>query len=184
VIWVLPSINTKINGIACGLAIISLKDKDIQPATIVNGLSLELIGFGLVAPLGGDEPLYREKDKLLDDKIYLDSIINSYAKNQYQVNGISLSSSGLTGDIAVKGLNISGLYTLTAQTNGVSISVFANYSAILNGVSIAGLYNKTLQTKGLQIGLINKTKRLRGFQIGLWNKNEKRQTPFINWNFR
>jgi hypothetical protein len=183
-IWVLPSVDTKINGIAGGLALTSFKDNDSQPTTIVNGLSVELIGLGLLVPLAPSHPFYGENDKLLANETHLDSTIATYSREKYRVNGISISSGGVAGnDIAVNGLNISGLNTLTAKTNGLSICVFANFSAILNGVSIAGLYNSSLQTKGLQVGLFNTTKRLRGFQIGLWNKNEKRQAPFINWNF-
>lgn len=183
-VWVLPAVDTKINGLATGLILSSLKDNDSQPTTIVNGLSVELIGLGLLIPLAPSHPFYSNNPKLLANNTYLDSIISTYTRDKYRVNGISLSSGGLTGnEIAVNGLNLSGFNTLTAKTNGLSVCVFANFSAILNGVSIAGLYNSTLQTKGLQVGLFNTTKRLRGFQIGIWNKNEKRQTPFFNWNF-
>jgi hypothetical protein len=183
-LWFLPSANTKINGLAGGLIINSIKNNDRELTTVVNGLSIELIGVGILVPLAPSHPFYGENDKLFTNNIYLDSIVNTYMQEKYRINGISLSSGGLAGnDIEVNGLNISGLNTLTAKTNGLSVCVFANFSAILNGVSIAGLYNSTVQTRGLQIGLFNRTMRLKGFQIGLWNKNEKRQTPFINWNF-
>jgi hypothetical protein len=44
VFWVIPSIHTKIDGLAVGLIINSMKVSDSTLTTIVNGLSLELIG--------------------------------------------------------------------------------------------------------------------------------------------
>jgi hypothetical protein len=182
--WVIPSVNTRINGLAGGLIINSLKDNDSLLTTVVNGLSLELIGVGFFLPLAPSSPIYSEPDSFYYIENKVDSIVCSYNRAKYRINGISISAGGIGGhDININGLNLSGINTLTAKTNGFSVCLLFNINGVVNGVSIGGLVNNTVQSKGLQIGLFNKTTRLRGFQIGLWNKNEKRGLPIINWNF-
>jgi len=184
IIWVIPSLDTRINGVAVGFMINSLKETDSVLTTEINGLNIEIIGVGLLLLLAPSDPIYHKSDSAYFDNSYVDTIINSYNSAKYKVNGISISLAGTVGhDININGINLSGLNTLTGKTNGLSTSILINMNGVVNGVSVAVLLNKTIQTKGLQIGLFNQTKRLRGFQIGLWNKNEKRSLPFINWNF-
>jgi hypothetical protein len=185
VAWIIPAINTKINGLAGGLIINSLKDEGDSLTTVVNGVSVELFGVGLFVPLAPSDPMFREPDSIYQNLVKRDSIIKTYNKIKYKINGIALSGGGLGGhDIGLNGINISGINALTGKVNGISLCVLMNYSGVVNGISAAILYNGTIQTKGVQIGLFNRTTKLRGFQLGLWNVNEKRSLPFINWNFR
>lgn len=184
IVWVIPAVDTKISGLAAGLLINYIKDEDSILTTVINGISLEIVGAGIILPLAPDNPIYVDPDDYYLNKSSLDSIITSFDYVKYRINGLSLSAGGIGGhDININGLNLSGLNTLTGKMNGLSICILFNFSDIVNGVSIGGLMNNTIQTKGLQIGLYNRTTRLRGFQIGLWNKNEKRSLPIINWNF-
>jgi len=181
VVGFIPAINSRINGLALGLAIESLNDNDTS-LTFVNGISIEIIGFGILLPLSPSSPVYLEKESFYEDDYNLDSIVNSYDSTNYKVNGLSISTFGIVGhDLKINGLNLSGFCTLTGKMNGLSVSLLINASDVVNGISL-GLINTTIQSKGLQIGLYNQTKRLKGFQIGLWNVNEKRSLPLINWN--
>lgn len=82
-----------------------------------------------------------------------------------QIAGMELNV--INADSSCQGLSIATINILQEIT-GVSIGLLRAYSAKCTGV---------------QIGIINETQSLKGFQFGLWNKNEKRQLPFINWNF-
>ena len=183
VFWVTPSIDTRINGLASGFIINSLKDVDSTLTTEINGLNIELIGVGFFLPLAPTSPLYFEKASFYDDSKNVDSIVGKYDFARYRINGVSISFGGLGGhDINVNGVNLSVINTLTGKINGLSACILINVTGVANGVTIGGLINNTIQTNGLQIGLLNKTTKLRGFQIGLWNQNEKRSLPLINWN--
>ncbi len=183
--WVIPVVDTRINGLAGGLIINSLKDTDSVLTTEINGLGIELIGVGFFLPLAPSSPIYSESDDFYLNDENLASIVNSYNYAKYRINGISISGGGIGGhDININGLNLSGINTLTGKMNGLSVCILINISGVVNGVSIGGLVNNSIQSKGLQIGLFNKTTRLRGIQIGLWNQNEKRSLPMINWNFK
>lgn len=184
VAWKIPSVYTRINGLAGGFIINSFKDTEKVLVTEVNGMSIELIGLGLFMPLTPMDPIYSESKEFYKNKKNVDSLIKTYNNVKYCINGLSISAGGIGGqDIKINGVNVSGINTLTSEINGLSVCFLINYSGIVNGVSIGALKNTTLQTKGLQIGLFNKTSRLKGIQIGLWNKNEKRELPIINWNF-
>lgn len=184
IIWYIPSSNTKIEGIAGGLAINRLINSSLVSKTIVNGISIEFIGLGIFMPLSPNHPLYKNDESFYQNSKNIDSLVNSYGLANYSINGISLSTVGLAGqDVKINGVNLSGLNTLTGKINGLSASILININGVVNGVSIGGLINNTIQTKGLQIGILNKTKRLRGIQIGLWNVNGKRKLPIINWDF-
>ena len=183
-VWVIPSIDTRINGLSVGLMINSVKSNDSILTTIVNGVNTEIIGVGFFLPLVPSSPIYFEDSEFYEIIENVDSIIRSYDYVKYKINGLNFSLGGLGGhDIHVNGINLSGINTLTGKTNGISACALINITAVANGISFAVLINNTMQTKGLQIGLFNETKKLRGIQIGLWNKNEKRNLPIINWNF-
>ncbi len=185
IVWVIPAVNTRINGLAGGLIINGLKYKGDSLTTIVNGVSAELFGVGLFVPLAPSDPMFREPDSTYKNKVLRDSIIKTYDIAKYRVNGLALSGGGVGGhDITINGVNISGINSLTGKVNGISVCTFMNYSGVVNGVSVAVLFNGTLQTKGLQIALFNRTTKLRGIQLGLWNVNEMRRLPFVNWNFK
>lgn len=185
VAWVIPSVDTRINGLAGGLIINSLKDTDSVLTTEINGLAIELIGVGFFLPIAPSSPIYSEPENFYMNDDNLDSIVKSYNFAKYRINGVSFSGGGIGGHgINVNGLNLSGINTLTGKMNGMSVCILINISGVVNGVSIGGLVNNSIQSKGLQIGLFNKTTRLKGFQIGLWNQNGKRSLPIINWNLK
>ncbi|HZY81345.1 MAG TPA: hypothetical protein VFE50_17605 [Cyclobacteriaceae bacterium] len=182
--WI-PSLNTRVNGLAIGFMINSLKETDSVLMTEVNGLSVEILGAGFFLPVTPGDPFYSEVDMYDLNGKNGEVILKPYHSPVYKINGISIAGGGTGGhDITVNGLNLGGVGTLTGKMNGFSAALVINMSGIVNGVSIAGLINNTIQTKGVQIGLVNKTSRLRGFQFGLWNRNEKRQFPIINWSFK
>jgi hypothetical protein len=180
----IPATNVKVNGMAAGLIINNSDIPSGSTLTIVNGLNFELIGLGTILPLVGSDPLIPFELEGKNIYPFLESLIVDAKKSKtYIINGLSVSPGGLAGpDIHLNGINISGLNTLTAQTNGFSAAILINMNKVMHGVSIA-CFNASLEQKGLQIGLTNTTNKLRGFQIGLWNTNEKRSLPFINWNF-
>ncbi len=190
--------STRISGVAEGLTINGLREpNDSTVSTIVNGLSIELLGFGLLLPIVPSNPIYTDADSLYNSELFLDSIVKSYNSPRYIINGLLLSAGGAAGyDVEVNGANISGLNTLTSKVNGISTSIMFHISGVVNGVAIGGIANSTIQIKGLQIsifneaikvqglqiGLFNSTKFLKGVQLGLWNKNSRRRLPIINWN--
>lgn len=194
----IPAYNTKVNGIAGGLTINGLRQpNDSTVSTIVNALSIELLGLGLLLPIVPSSPIYTDADSLYNSELFVDSVVKSYNSPRYIINGLLLSPGGVAGyDVEVNGANISGINTLTSKVNGISTSIMFHISGIVNGVAIGGIANSAIQIKGLQIsifneaikvqglqiGLFNSTKFLKGVQIGLWNKNSRRRLPIINWN--
>lgn len=185
--WYLPSSDTRINGLGIGLVLNKIERPSQGLITVVNGISIEVIGYGIALPMVGGHPLYTESESesYYFNQKNVDFILAKYNQPNYIVNGISISPGGtFCEEATINGLNISGVGTLVGKMNGLSLSLFINSAGMLNGVSMAIFFNHTIQTNGLQIGLFNESKRLRGIQIGLWNVNEKRSLPFINWNFR
>lgn len=181
IVGFIPAINTRINGLALGLALQSLLNDNDSTLTYINGISVEIIGFGILVPLSPSSPVYFEKESFYENDNKLDSLVNSYDSLNYKINGLSISTFGIVGhNLKINGINLSGFCTLTGKMNGLSVSLLMNFSDVVNGISI-GLINTTIQSKGIQIGLYNQTKRMKGLQIGLWNVNEKRSFPFINW---
>jgi hypothetical protein len=200
VAYALPALNTKINGLAIGLIINSLKTgNETKLKTQVNGICIEIIGLGILLPLVGSDPIYTEPDSVYLSIGLVDSIAHTFNFATYKINGFVVSAGGVSGhDIFINGVNFSGLNTLLAKINGFSTAFMFNMSGVLNGVSIAvlgnqsvkangvqiGLFNNAISLKGLQFGLINSAKHLKGLQIGLWNNNGKRKLPIINWQFK
>jgi hypothetical protein len=197
---IIPAHNTQINGLALGLPINTLTPRnDSTVETRVNGFCLELIGMGLILPMVGSDPIFTEKPEVYQNPILVDSILNLKTFENYKINGVVISGGGLAGhNIAVNGLNISILNTLTSKTNGLSAVAMFNMCKIMKGISISlignsslktkgvqiGLFNSSIVLKGLQIGLFNSTYQLKGVQFGLWNKNSKRKLPILNWSFK
>lgn len=183
--WYLPSSNSRINGLGIGLVLNKLEKPPLIVTTVVNGVSIEIIGYGAVIPMMGGDPVTNKPDSFYLDSANIESELNNFNYPNYIINGITISPGGTnTTDANINGINISGIATATGKMNGVSMSLLYNGSGIVNGVSIGIIGNNTIQSNGLQIGLFTTTKRLRGIQIGLWNKNEKRSLPIFNWNFR
>jgi hypothetical protein len=148
-----------------------------RDSLIIRGICLELNPFqifNLINPyLTGPYP----------DSV---NIYNEAIKKDWQVKiyGINISLLTTINEMQIRGLNITGAFTVVDEIHGVSISGLNNFCYILDGISIAALRNRAMTARGIQIGLFNKATDLRGFQIGLWNVNGKRSLPFINWQFR
>jgi len=187
-IWTFHEKNVNIQGISVGFWSSLISGRN----TNTNGIRLELIGFGVFAPMAPQFPEFGNQ-------------------RSERVNGLSLSALGTVCDCLINGLS-AGLGQITYQVNGISVVPFMNItqkhngimlsgfnvsdtmnglqlgfnngSSKTNGVQIAFLINETEEMKGLQIGLFNNSKNLRGIQIGLWNVNQKRKLPLINWNFK
>ncbi len=198
-VWTFHDDSTTISGMAVGLNT-SWKTDNVR----VNGLNLELLGYGFLLPLIPMDPI-RDDSCYNDDRIHLPKKII--------VNGINISPSGMICEGKVNGLNLNGMGSYLIETNGASLTIFGNFTeksnglqaafyvndaAYMNGLqfsfigNVVHLYSKGIQAsainysenhKGLQIGLANKSVKLKGIQIGLWNVNQKRKFPIVNWNF-
>lgn len=186
VISITPKPNTEVNGIGIGLTVSGMEHGSDSLIMKINGLCIELIGFGLLLPIVPSDPLipYGMTEDDLKGEV-LDSILLDLDKSRpYLINGVVISPGGLAGrGIVMNGMNLSGTNTFTLALSGFSTAILMNYSGKLSGVSI-GIINRTLETRGVQIGLFNRTEKLRGIQLGLWNHNGKIGLPIINWNFR
>lgn len=181
VIWFTPSGVNQINGVAIG-PLESLVLKKCNQT--VNGITLNLIGVGILMPLIPYDPNDDNFDKLKSDTAVFkgidDEIKNSsHAEKSDTHNGIVLSLAGaVTGK--VNGIYASGFCAMTGEVKGLVMAPFMNISFHVKGVSIGG-FNSVAKMKGLQIGIINKAANLKGLQIGIWNRTRKRKMPLFNW---
>lgn len=174
------------NGVAVGVL------DDYKPQHQINGLNLQFNPLVLIYPL-------LPKAIPIPDE----------SSGTVSINGIHISTSGLSDGNVINGLAISA-YHHAVKTNGISFNLFNNSSGKLNGIHSSffannanmgngifisflgnsidkmngiqiGCTNDSESVKGIQIGLFNTTKKLKGLQIGLWNKNAKRVMPIINF---
>lgn len=166
-----PSKANRINGLAVGLW-----NKPMYYKQTINGINMELVGYGWLTPFLG-----------LDDGGYLKKSIDKQT-----INGFSFGLTAMNGK--VNGLAVSPLINTTYYLNGLKIGLInidlyaakglqlgvVNINNINRGVTL-GLYNNSTEVRGLQIGLINRTQTLRGIQIGLININKSRTTILFNW---
>ena len=187
-IWTFHDKDVNIHGISVGLISTFISERN----TNTNGIRLELIGLGILAPMIPDYPKFENN-------------------RSEKVNGLSLSVLGTFCDCLTNGVS-AGVGQITYQVNGISLIFFVNLTHKHNGIMIAGGnysdtmnglqlglmnssskvkgvqvglgINETEKMEGLQIGLVNKSINFRGIQIGIWNVNQKRELPLINWNFK
>lgn len=168
-----------IHGIAIGAFSGAGLRCDTSVTHCVNGLQVEIFGFGLLGPLmcAPRQPVAKKV-------------------REFRVNGIVISGFGFFGPKdAINGINLSGISTECNHMNGLSACMLISYHQYLNGISISlfngshtanglqvGLMNYAQQSKGLQLGLVNRSDNLKGFQIGLWNLNSKRSLPLFNFS--
>ena len=77
-ISIIPNLDANINGSALGLGIQSLRCESDTLTTVVNGLSVEILGVGLLLPMVGSDSLlpYNMQGEELNEE-RLDSLINS-----------------------------------------------------------------------------------------------------------
>jgi hypothetical protein len=200
-VWTFHDDSTQIHGLSVGLNT-GVKVENVK----VNGLNLELFGFGILAPLIPHSPVTADgnsvKTQFLKDTVAL------------QINGINLSPLGSFCECNINGFNLNGMASASNVVNGLSLAFFGNFAQISNGaqcsivandvaffngmqfsfltnssqaesngVQISAI-NNALNHKGVQVGVINKAHHLKGMQWGFWNKNQKRSLPFINWVFK
>lgn len=196
----LPSKSTKVNGLAIGpfTGAFSPKRGEIPKdvlMTKINGLSIELIGIGFFLPLFPSDPFYDQPAERYASEEKLDELKSTFSRN-YQINGLSVSLGMGNPEMEVNGIQLSASFALVGKVNGISIAPLINFNNYQNGLAISlanmsveskgmqlGFYNKSRRMHGIQIGFINKSYFHKGIQIGFININEKRTSPFFNWNF-
>lgn len=207
-LWTFHSTNTTCFGISVGAYSKVGSERFVR----TNGIRLEVPGIGFLAPIGNGSPIsYEVHDALWEDvdtslkikegSLIIREIVNginisSGSWGELKYNGITLALIAQNGNMQ-NGIAVAGVWNSITKSNGISICLLLNESFYANGIQVAitnhivsfngisiGLFNKTNLLNGVEIGLFNRSKRTRGIQIGLWNKNEKRQLPFINWNFK
>jgi hypothetical protein len=198
-IWTFHKDSINIHGISIGLWSFNSEPR----LTNTNGIKIELIGVGIGIPLIPRSPIVETDSAFI--KLKQEPLSE-------RINGLNLSASGSACHCLTNGLTAGFIGQIHFQVNGISTSLFMNFTQRHNGVMAAlfndayymnglqvGFSNNGYKTKGLQIGilgnntnemngvqisLINKSKKLKGIQIGLWNVNQKRKLPLINWNFK
>ncbi len=144
----------KVNGLAFGLGHFSFTEPVKKPEKIrvTNGLNLEVNPFGALL-LMFQNP-FDEPDKII----------------AMQVNGLHISTSGFDGRVQMNGLSVS-LYSMGAETNGVSITGTFNCMAKLNGFHIAGMVNSSNGSTGFLIAPFNYAESFNGLEIGVVNQS-------------
>ncbi|MDO5509836.1 MAG: hypothetical protein Q4F57_04010 [Weeksellaceae bacterium] len=198
-IWTFHQDSINIHGLAVGLWTFHPEPR----YTNTNGIKLEIMGIGIALPLMPRSPI-----------VTTDSAFNELRKKPLseRINGLNLSASGTSCKCLTNGMTAGLMGQIHHQVNGVSLSIFMNFTQKHNGIMAAllndayymngwqiGLNNTGYKTKGLQIaifgnlatemnglqiGLFNYSEKLNGVQIGLWNVNQRRKLPLINWNFK
>jgi hypothetical protein len=187
-------INTNISGLSVGLY--SLGDDERNTHT--NGIKLEIIGLGIILPLV-------PKDPLTDANFATEDFSE-------QINGMSISGTGTVCNCLINGISLGTISQLVTKINGFSGALMFNLAVEHNGLQLGamnaatkmrgvqlslfgssaseamglqfGAFNSMKKGRGLQIGLFNDASHFKGIQLGLYNKNQRRTTPFINWNFK
>jgi len=198
-IWTFHQDSINIHGISVGLWSFNSEPR----FTNTNGIKIELIGVGIGIPLIPRSPIVETDSAFI--KLKQEPLSE-------RINGLNLSASGSACHCLTNGLTAGFIGQIHFQVNGISSSLFMNFTQRHNGVMTAlfndayymnglqiGFSNNGYKTKGLQIGILgnnademnglqigifNKSKNLKGLQIGLWNVNQKRKLPLINWNFK
>jgi hypothetical protein len=198
-IWTFHQDSINIHGISVGLWSFNSEPR----FTNTNGIKFELIGIGIGIPLMPMSPIVETDSAFI--KLKQEPLSE-------RINGLNLSASGSACHCLTNGLTAGFIGQIHFQVNGISASLFGNFTQKHNGLMLAmsndayymnglqiGLGNNGFKTKGVQIGLIgnsakemkgvqiglfNKSENLNGLQIGLWNVNQRRKFPLINWNFK
>ena len=183
-IWTFHQDSINIHGISIGLWSVNGEPRH----TNTNGIKLELIGVGILIPLIPRSPIVETDSAFI--KLKQEPLSE-------RINGLNLSASGSACHCLTNGVTAGFVGQIHYQVNGISASLFMNFTQKHNGIMTAmfnyayymnglqvGLGNNGFRTKGVQIGLFNKSEKFKGIQIGLWNVNHRRKLPIINWNFK
>jgi len=160
----------------------------------VNGVQLELVGKGWLAPfMGLDDGRYMQKCRgnyvcrgciagltLMTGTVYGTCLSPVLAVN-HDLKGVQVAPVNYTIYTA-QGF-VFGMFNYSADLKGLQIGL-SNGTDTIEGLQMA-VYNRcgTL-TGGIQVGLFNKADEGCGVQIGLLNKIGKRVIPLINWQRR
>jgi len=187
----IPTAKDNVYGIALGL-VGSETVCNIPTTKKSHGINIQVLGQGLFIPL--NPRAFGYKINFSSDSSFM---VKSIEDVQFKAkhNGLLISTFGTMTEV-INGLSISGLSSLGYYMNGLGVNVLSSKYRNVNGVTISinnvsykvngiqlGIRNRSNKLIGIQLGLFNRANELRGFQFGLWNINEKRQLPFINWNF-
>lgn len=169
-IWTYHQDSVNIHGISIGL--ITTPD---QKATYTNGIKIELIGLGILAPLA-PKGLFSESDS--EHVESAKKIINQ------NINGLSLSLSGTVNRGVTNGICAGGVGIGNYQINGISGAFLMNQAEISNGVQFAiftsaykanglqaGIFMGSYYTRGVILGGLTFSKDLKGIQIGFYNNS-------------
>jgi len=194
-LWYTPSRVATINGLAVGLESSSFL-RDTAGNSLhqtVNGISVELLGAGIIVPLGLLAPFGPFTPDLFDT-VEAQRMLKRY---RAEVNGVSLAVTGPLGLGTVNGVTLSPFNCWINRVNGLSAHLLINDVVSLNGLGLGGfnlswkahgaqvgvgngthvmhglqagvLFNTSDYLHGMQIGLINLSHTTRGAQIGLYN---------------
>jgi hypothetical protein len=186
--------NTNIHGLSYGL----FSSVDDERNTNTNGIKLEALGLGFFLPLVPKDPLEDGNftNGKFSERINGMSISGTGTICNCKINGMSF---GMIGQVVTKingisvvmmlnlvvehnGLQLGGINSAT-KMNGVQVGLFSSAAEEATGIQISAT-NSVKKGRGLQIGLFNTARHFKGIQLGLYNKNQRRTTPFINWNFK
>jgi hypothetical protein len=164
-LWFIPSTIDRIHGIAIGpFHSFLLDQRSRTKGQIINGVAVELIGIGILAPLAPVDPVHPR------DSAIRRSVANAL-RNGGGVNGIALSLSGAEGLAFVNGIVVGGFCGLVLEVNGISVHPLFNFTHHINGIGV-GLVNATIHGNGLQGGFLNRADDLDGVQIGVFNRTD------------
>jgi len=167
-----------VNGLAIGIGM-----NENNHRQVINGLNLE------INPAGPFLAAFLEARKVNNDTIFIIQ------------NGLHISTGGFLGRVKQNGLGIS-FFNATSESNGMTMTLFQNYSHRLNGlhlslfmndsdrcngVMVSGFWSYSEQLRGVQLGpysscgtlygiqmgFVNISSEVYGVQIGLFNKSWK-----------
>lgn len=177
ILWCTPSRVETINGMAVGLinscVFYDSSHNEIQQT--VNGVSVELIGAGILVPLAPYAPSMR-------DSVYsrmtglADSTISwtPPAHRRYpMVNGLALSLTGTAGLGTLNGIAPSLIGGYIRHVNGAVGSMMVQYVEELNGLGVGMITMNSYELNGVQAGFFNSTRTTNGVQIGAFNGSDE-----------
>ena len=143
-----PATVNRVNGMCLG---IGHNWSDYKPKTI-NGLNIE------VNPATPIMVLFLDPDRIDHDSL------------QTTVNGLHLSTGGLSGNVKLNGAGVSA-FNICYASNGFSVTGLYNVATTLKGVHISGLQNSAVKGRGLLIAAMNLTEDFKGISVGAYNQS-------------
>ena len=157
IIWFGPSDSVKVSGINISPLVF-----EIPINTTINGINIDGIGLPFFLYMMPKDPIEN-----------MDSVI---IRREYNINGITISPTGLIIPGTLNGIAITPWMTWIDRVNGLHICGLPAAVISFNGLGIALLGLHTFETKGIVIGAFNEAKIVKGLQIGILNKTVKHVT--------